>query len=80
MKYWIVMALLVVAGCTSENEASRVLRGAGYKDVQFTGYSFFACGKDDGWSTGFRAVGPTGQQVSGTVCSGLLKGATIRID
>lgn len=80
MKYGIVLVACVLVGCTSPKEANRVLSQAGYKDIKYTGYSFFSCGNDDTFHTGFKATSPSGQVVEGTVCSGFLKGATIRLD
>lgn len=76
----VLTAVLGTSGCTSADEAHRALAGAGYKNVTITGYRFFLCDKNDSWSTGFEATGPSGQRVSGAVCSGVLKGATIRTD
>ncbi len=70
----------VLSGCTSETEATRALTGAGYTNITMTGYRFFLCDENDTWSTGFEATGPNGNRVSGAVCSGVLKGATIRLD
>lgn len=70
----------VLAGCTSEPEATRALTGAGYTNIKMTGYRFLLCDEKDSWSTGFEATGPNGNRVSGAVCSGVLKGATIRLD
>ena len=50
----------------------------GFTDVQFTGYSFFACSKDDEYHTGFKAKNPSGKKISGTVCCGILKSCTVR--
>lgn len=75
-----VLSVVVLAGCTASDEAVRALSGAGYAKIEVTGYRFFGCDEKDTFSTGFKAVGPTGQPVSGVVCSGLLKGATIRVD
>lgn len=81
MKHVLAIAVLcLLTACTAEDEATRALRGAGYKDVQFTGYRVFGCGKGDSWHTGFEATGPSGVKVSGVVCSGFMKGATIRTD
>ena len=75
-----LLTVALVAGCTSENDASRALAGAGYRDVQITGYRWWGCSKDDQFHTGFEATGPTGQRVSGVVCSAWMKGSTIRMD
>jgi len=76
----LILLLVVVSGCTSESDARRALAGAGYTQVRITGYRFFACARDDDFSTGFEAIGPTGNPVTGVVCSGWLKGSTIRTD
>lgn len=78
-KLLLLLSMLVVSGCTSEADAFRALEAEGYKDIQITGYNFFACSKDDTFQTGFTAKNKDGRTVTGTVCSGLLfKGATIR--
>lgn len=60
--------------------AERQLLEAGYSQVDVSGWNVFACSEDDAFRVGFKALGPTGKPVSGTVCSGFLKGATIRLD
>lgn len=81
-KSTLLMALIAVAamGCTAPDKTVQVLRSAGYTDIVTTGYEVFGCGKDDAFHTGFTAKGPTGVPVSGVVCSGMLKGSTIRIN
>lgn len=72
---------MLLSGCTvPQDDLLRVLHAAGYSKVQVTGYRPFACSEDDQFHTGFTAVGPTGASVTGTVCSGFLKGNTIRLD
>lgn len=61
-------------------KAERQLLEAGYSQVDVSGWNIFACSEDDVFRIGFKALGPTGKPVSGTVCSGFLKGATIRLD
>jgi hypothetical protein len=74
-----MLAFTLLAGCTDENTAQRALSGAGYTEIKFTGYSWFACGQDDLYATGFKAVGPTGRFTKGAVCSSLFtKFATVR--
>jgi hypothetical protein len=82
MKKLFLVALIAAAlsACTSADTATRALRGAGYTNIQTTGYRFFGCSEDDAFRTGFTATGPSGQAASGVVCSGWLKGATIRTD
>ncbi|RQR87684.1 MULTISPECIES: hypothetical protein [unclassified Burkholderia] len=74
------LALAVLAGCTDEPAARRALVASGFRDVKITGWQMFGCDKHDTFATGFEARGPTGQFVSGVVCSGWMKGATIRFD
>ncbi len=68
----------LAAACSDPQAARKALADAGYTNVETTGYSMFACGKDDNFATGFKAVGPSGRKVEGAVCSGWLKGSTIR--
>lgn len=76
---FIATTLTMLVGCTSKSDAMRALSAQGFTDVRFTGYSFFACSKDDFFHTGFVAKNTQGLEVNGTVCSGLLfKGSTIR--
>jgi hypothetical protein len=76
----IALIALSLTGCTQPQQAERVLVESGYTDVQILGYAFFGCGNDDTFHTQFKAVSPSGKLVSGTVCSGWFKGATIRFD
>jgi len=83
MKKLLIAAMLVagLSACSDGQYAERVLADAGYTNIHTTGYAFFGCGKDDTYSTGFTATGPTGRAASGVVCSGLLfKGGTIRLN
>ena len=67
-------------GCIDEDTATRALDGAGYTEIELIGYRLYGCSESDDFATGFKAIGPTGRHVSGVVCSGVLKGATIRLD
>lgn len=71
---------VAVLGCTQPQLANRVLEDAGYTHIQTGGYAFAACAESDTYATRFTAIGPTGRQVSGAVCAGVFKGATIRLD
>jgi len=76
-----VSTLLLLAGCTRPENATRILADQGYRDIKITGYKLFDCGKDDTTATGFEATSPAGIHVKGTVCSGwFLKASTIRFD
>jgi len=76
----LILAITALAGCTDEPAARKALNASGFTDIKITGYSFFGCDKHDTFSTGFEARGPSGQFVTGVVCSGWMKGATIRFD
>ena len=81
MKFTLLATLFAVAllsGCTAPNDAQKALKAQGFTDVTTGGYAFFGCGNDDAFHTEFTATNPTGQRVSGVVCSGWFKGATIR--
>jgi hypothetical protein len=79
MKKLTTLLLLLLVGCSDPDTARRALDGAGYTEIQITGWNWTGCAKNDTYSTGFKAKGPTGKPVEGVVCSGmLLKGATIR--
>lgn len=79
MKYILaICAALTLSACTDNNTARRALSNLGFTQIQTTGYAFFGCGESAQFSTGFIAVSPTGQTVKGVVCSGWLRGATVR--
>jgi hypothetical protein len=82
MKRIILLGILVatLTGCTDPKRATRVLNQQGFSDIQMTGYRFFICDKNDTFSTGFKAISPSGSDVTGAVCEGWLKGATVRFD
>jgi hypothetical protein len=77
-RLWLTVALALAAslgiaigstGCTDEQEATRVLRVSGFRDVVFTGWGF-GCHRDDVSATGF--VGTlSGERVEGVVCCGV---------
>ncbi len=73
------LLLLLLTGCTRPEHARQVLQMQGYQHIEITGYRAFGCDdsedSDDDFHTGFKAMGPTGEQVTGVVC-----GATVRYD
>lgn len=76
-----ILSIAILAGCTDEKNAYRVLTANGFTDIQMTGYAWLACSDKDTFSTGFTAKGPTGIPVKGAVCSGMLfKNSTIRFE
>lgn len=82
MKYVLIAAsAILLAACTDPQNATRVLADQGYTNIQITGYSAWACGKDDDYHTGFTATSPAGHPVKGTVCAGAwFKNSTIRFE
>lgn len=52
----------------------------GYTDVESTGYDVFCCSDKDTFSTGFQCKDKQGNTVKGCICSGVLKGITIRFE
>jgi len=75
----LVGAVLMTVGCSRPQSARRVLDLNGFTQVQTHGYIMYGCGQGDTFATKFTALSPTGVPVTGVVCEGLLKGATIRI-
>lgn len=71
---------VAIAACSSSNDAQRALNGAGYTNINITGYRWTGCSESDEFSTGFEATGPSGVRTSGVVCSHWFKGSTIRTD
>ncbi|PZR92042.1 MAG: hypothetical protein DI537_14550 [Stutzerimonas stutzeri] len=72
---------LLLAGCgVDPNQAHRALSAQGLRDVRLGGYSLFGCDKHDTFRSNFSATGANGQRITGVVCSGWLKGATVRYD
>ena len=80
MKIIIILAALLLAGCTRPESAAKALEDAGYSNINISGYASFSCGNDDTFATHFTAKGPTGRDVSGAVCEGMFKSKTIRLD
>lgn len=74
----LVAALLAASGsCSRTDMAVSILQSQGFTEIQMHGYQWFACG-DDPFSDGFTATAASGSKVSGVVCSGFLKSATVR--
>lgn len=77
----VVAAMVALSGCgVNPQNASRALEAQGLTQVQIGGWSMFGCGQDDTFKSSFTAIGANGQKVKGTVCSGWLKGVTVRYD
>ena len=70
--------LLSLVGCTSsQSSLQRIADIEGLNNFKTDGYGFFACSKDDSFSTKFTAV-KNGKPVAGVICSGWFKGSTVR--
>jgi len=74
------LGVLCPNGCSQPEQATRVLQQQGYTEIEITGWRPMMAGKDDTYSTGFRAKSPSGAIVTGAVTSGVFKGSTIRLD
>ena len=75
-----IAILISTGGCTRAGLAERVLTEQGYTNIEAGGYGWLSCSEDDAFKTNFEAIAPNGKRVTGTVCSGWFKGATIRFD
>ncbi len=76
----ILPILLCLTACSDEPRARSALEDAGFADIEFTGWSWTSCGREDTYKTHFAATNVRGKRVTGVVCSGWLKGSTIRFD
>lgn len=79
-KVMVLVAALLVSGCTAPQSAKEVLEAQGYTNVDAGGYGWFSCSEDDWYKTKFTATSPSGQTVEGTVCKGVFKGSTVRFE
>lgn len=76
----ILIASAVMMGCSDPRAASDAVDNMGFSDIETTGYRVFGCGDDYSFHTGFRAKNPKGKVVTGVVCSGWLKGSSVKFD
>lgn len=74
------VAVVTLGGCDDPYKDMRAAEAIGLRDVKPTGFKWFACSKDDMFHAGFEAIDQRGQKVTGTICSGFLKGHTVRLD
>lgn len=78
---FIILGGVLITGCTSPKDfvkGKQQLESQGYTKVVNTGYSSWCCDEKDTYSTGFKALDSKGNVVEGCICSGVLKGITIR--
>lgn len=80
MKIIIIALLLTLTACENKENAESVLEKTGYTDVQVDGVDFLGCGEGDIFRTKFTATTEQGKKVTGVICSGIWKKATIRYD
>lgn len=80
LKILLASVFSFILGCTSQNDAHKALKAHGFSDIQTHGRAFFSCSEDDTFATKFTAKNSNGEVVKGTVCSGWLKGSTIRFE
>lgn len=80
MKRLVLVLTLALTGCTDPSSAQKALDDMGFKEINVTGYRWFSCGEDYLFHTGYQAKNPNGKQVTGTVCSGLFKGSSVKFD
>ena len=73
---------LALSGCMpmDAERATRALESSGMHDVKLGGMAYFGCDEKDIFRQKFTATNAAGQHVSGVVCGGVFKGATVRFD
>lgn len=77
----ILIAIPLLSGCgVNPQKAKSALEAQGLTDIEIGSYSFFGCSDNDSFRSKFRAKGANGDIVYGVVCSGFLKGITVRYD
>jgi hypothetical protein len=81
-KLFAVLAIgLACTACTDPVTAQRALDNMGFTEIETQGRAFFSgCGESDNYATRFKARNPNGKIVTGVVCNGWFKGATVRFD
>lgn len=84
MRFLVAVVIVIavsILSCTNPHDAKKALLDAGYHPIEVGGYGFFSCSEDDAYATRFVAYSPDSSRVvKGCVCSGFLKGSTIRLD
>lgn len=85
--YGVLAALVLIGGAAiqvnmytgKKAQAVRVLEQQDIQPIQI-GMGIFGCSESDGFNFKFVGVNDKGTRVSGHVCSGVFKGATVRFD
>ena len=78
---FIGILLITMTSCSSKNDfekGKQQLENQGYTSITNTNWKSFCCSEKDNFSTGFEAIDKEGRKVEGCICSGVLKGITIR--
>ena len=76
----VLLSANLLCSCTSKDSAEKLLESQGFVDIEIGGYALFSCSDDDTFRTKFKAKTKEGEEVSGAVCKGIVKGQTIRYD
>lgn len=81
--YMVLCVVILFISCTNISDfdkGKKQLENQGYTNIKNTGYNWFCCDDKDTFSTGFTALDKNGNKVKGCICSGILKGVTIRFE
>ena len=73
--------LIFCLGCTNNKDfikGKKQLENQGYNKTIHNQYLLYQCDDKDNYSSGFTALDKKGNKVEGCICSGVLKGVTIR--
>lgn len=79
----LLFLILLTTACSQPQQATAILEQQGYSDVKTYGwglFTLFQCSNDDVFKTPFSATSANGSIVNGVVCSGILKGSTVRFN
>jgi len=79
-KILIILILILFVGCVNNDNTIKILKSNGYKNIIITGYRPFMGNDDDIFKTGFEAISPNGEKVTGAVTGDYFQGYTIRLD
>jgi hypothetical protein len=76
--FLLISLIVFIAGSDdAQKQAMTLLEADGISQLEMTGVSWFGCSDQDTFRYGFKGI-KNGRHVEGVVCSGILKGATIR--
>lgn len=80
---WTPQAQPEISHHRTPSRQERILMQQGYTNIRMTGTPLFSCSEDDSMlaSSSFTATAPSGDDVDGSVCCGLMfKGCTVRFE